>query len=374
MFVNNPRNAPVSGQNVGENWVQDRSVRDGRSVAIAVLDSGNTESWDAFVDAQPGASLYQSSGWRNVIARVFGHETYYLYAMGVDGKLLGVLPLVRLRSRLFGDYLVSVPYFNYGGALATDETTAQALMEHACELARNLGSQHVEFRDTAKRPGDWAVRTDKVILELELPGSADVLWTALGSKLRAQIKRPTKEGIQVVWGGAELLDDFYQVFARNMRDLGTPVYSVTFFAAILETFRNAASIAVARYQGIPVAAGFLLGYKQRLEIPWAASLRKYNVFGSNMLLYWEVLKKAIEDGYQVFDFGRSSIDSGTYRFKKQWGTRERPLFWHYWIRPGQAMPNLTPNNPRYRLAIRLWQRLPLPIANSIGPFVVKNLP
>jgi serine/alanine adding enzyme len=285
-----------------------------------------------------------------------------------------VLPLVRLKTRLFGDYLVSMPYFNYGGALTVNDAVTQSLMCEAGALAERLGARHVEFRDTREQPGSWPVRIDKVVMELRLPESADALWSALGSKLRAQIKRPTKENISARVGGAELLDDFYEVFARNMRDLGTPVYGRELFSSILTAFPQAAFIIVAYHEGRPVAAGFLLGHRERLEIPWAASLREYNPLGPNMLMYWEALKKGIADGYKVFDFGRSSVDSGTYRFKKQCGAVERPLRWHYWLPHGAALPNLTPNNAKYRLAIWLWQRLPLRITNRIGPMLVRGLP
>lgn len=339
---------------------------------VRLLEDGSSEQWDGFVRERDGASIYHLAAWRPLIRSMFGHETLYLYAEH-NRQVTGVLPLVRLRSRMFGDYLISMPYFNYGGALAADAAVASMLMRAAADLAHERGCSHVEFRDTEPRHG-WPVRTDKVGMELRLPGSIDALWEALGAKLRSQVKRPQKAGAEGASGGRELLPEFYGVFARNMRDLGTPVYALGFFDAILKAFPTQAQITVVRYRGEAVAAGFTLGFRGRLEIPWASANRDYNALSVNMLLYAEVLKRAIADGYTVFDFGRSSIDSGTYRFKKQWDATERQLYWHYALPPGRDVPRLTPNNPKYRLAIAMWQRLPLFVTNRLGPFIVKNLP
>ncbi len=341
-------------------------------VEIAPLGAESAAEWDAYVDRHPQSSLYHRSVWHGVIHEVFGHEVIRLAARDATG-LAGVLPLVRLRSRLFGDYMVSMPFFNYGGALARSAVIAQQLMSAAGAEACRVGCGHVEFRDTVAHEG-WKVRTDKVAMQLTLPETYEQLWAALGTKLRAQIRRPQKEGAEVLRGGAELLSRFYAVFARNMRDLGTPVYSRSFFETVLRALPDSASIMVVQHKRRPVAAGFLLGFRDRLEIPWASSLREYNPLGVNMLLYAEALKAAIESGYRVFDFGRSSVDSGTYRFKKQWGAAAQQLYWHYWLAEHREMPRLTPDNPKYRLAIAAWQRLPVCIANGLGPMIVKYLP
>lgn len=345
----------------------------GDALTLARLDRPARAACDEYVRAHPQASLYHLGSWADVIADVFGHECHSLYASDAHG-VRGVLPLIRLRSRLFGDYLVSMPYFNYGGALADDAIIAERLMQSAAAHAQTLGSTHIEFRDSVPRAAAWPVRTDKISMELALPDTGDALWKAMEPKLRAQIKRSGKEGATTVVGGAELLDDFYRVFARNMRDLGTPVYPKRFFARIAQAFPQNSFIVVVRYQAQPVAAGFLLGFNDKLEIPWASAVRDFNRLGVNMALYWEVLQQAIARGYKTFDFGRCSRDSGTYRFKKQWGAIERPLYWHYWLPAGAPMPGLTPHNPKYALAIRLWQRLPIAVANRLGPYIVKNLP
>jgi serine/alanine adding enzyme len=331
-------------------------------------------AWDEFVLSHPEGSIYHLAIWRDLITELFGHQTHYFCASRLTGEIVGILPLVRLKSRLFGDFLVSMPYFNYGGALGINTETEEALMQRASELAQELGCNHIEFRDTFERDARWTLRTDKVAMELALPPSVDQLWSDLGSNLRRKIKRPQKEGVQILHGNEELLPQFYRVFARNMRDLGTPVYPEAFFKSIIETFPNASSIIVLQLRRQPVAAIFLLGFKDRLEMPWVASVRKFNRLMINMLLYWEALRKGVGDGYEVFDFGRSTIDSGTYRFKGQWGARPKQLYWHYWSRDGKGLPGLTPDNPRYSAAIQIWRRLPLSLTNWLGPKIVKNLP
>ena len=344
------------------------------SVTIELSDPEKDSEWDDFVKACPGSSNSHLSGWRKVIGDVFGHQTYYLAARGESGDLQGVLPLVRQKSRLFGDHLISVPFLNYGGAVAVSKEVENGLMERASELALDLGVSHVEFRDVVERSGRWPVRTDKVCMLLELPNSPDDLWSAVGTKKRNKIRRPMKEGAEIVEGGMELLDDFYAVLMRNWRDLGTPLYAKSFFEFVLKAFPDSAFLLVLRLEGQPVAAGFFLGFRDHLEVPWSAAIRDYNRLSVNMALYWEGLRRAIEKGYTCFDFGRSSIDSGTYQFKRQWGAEPRQLYWHYWLSDGADIPRITPDNPKYKYAVKAWQKLPVFVARRIGPLISKNLP
>ncbi|MCK9529705.1 MAG: FemAB family PEP-CTERM system-associated protein [Gammaproteobacteria bacterium] len=332
------------------------------------------EELDGFVQGHARGSIYHLNGWRRLAAVLFGHEAFCLMARKETGELTGILPLVRLKSRLFGNYMVSMPYVNYGGALADDPRVEETLMCAAAELAGLKGCSHVEFRDTFPRGPEWALRTDKVAMVLALPETGRALWSAIGGKCRAQVRRPMREGADVLHGGRELLTEFYAVFARNMRDLGTPVYPRRFFAQVMDMMGEAASISVVRLGGRPVAAALLLRDRLRMEVPWASSLRASNALGTNMLLYWSLLERAVEAGCTEFDFGRSSVGSGTWRFKKQWGAEERQLYWHYWLAPGQSVPALNPANPRYGLAVAFWKRLPLPFANLLGPHIVKSLP
>lgn len=335
---------------------------------------GDAGRWDAFVAGAPGASIYHLHAWHGLIRGLFRHETAPLAAVDAGGAIRGVLPLVRLKSALFGNFAVSMPYFNYGGVLAADAGTRERLLAAAIERAQAWGCKHLELRSTSAGECALPTRTDKVCMELALPASEEALWKGFDAKLRAQIRRPTKEGASAVLGGAELLPEFYDVFARNMRDLGTPVYGRDFFERICADFAAHATLVVVRLGGRAIAAGFLLRWGDRVEIPWASSLREYNRTGANMLLYWESLRHAIARGARRFDFGRSTVDSGTFRFKRQWGAVPVQLHWYYWLRDSNELPNLSPANAKYRLAIGAWQRLPLPVTTWVGPRIVRNLP
>lgn len=341
---------------------------------VDTVDGRSAPDWDAFAGSHPDASTYHQYRWRDVVARAFGVESWYLMARDSAGAVGGILPLVQLKSLLFGNFLVSLPYFNYGGVLAASPGADAALLHAASRLAADLRVSHVELRETAPRPADWPVRTDKVAMVLGLAADADTQFAALGAKLRSQVRRPEREGASVKAGHLELLPDFYRVFARNMRDLGTPVYGVGFFRVMLEMLADDAEVVVVYVGGVAAAAGFLVHSRGVTEIPWASSLREWNRIGVNMLLYWSVLQQAIARGARQFDFGRSTVDAGTYRFKAQWGAQPRPLYWHYWLPPGGQLPGLNPANPRYALAIRAWQRLPVAIANRLGPPIVRRLP
>ena len=330
-------------------------------------------AWDEYVTAHADATHYHQSRWREIIDRQFRQRNYALTAWRGE-TICGVLPLVRLTSRLFGDFMVSMPYLNYGGVLADDAEARDALLEAAAALGRDTGVSHIELRHTAADMAGLPAREDKVAMILELPDSLDALGKAIGSKRRSQVRRPMREDPDIRVGGAELVPLFYTVFARNMRDLGTPVYSRRFYEAMCAAFPDDVRIVAITVGGEPAAAAFLIGHRERLEIPWASTVREFNRISINMLLYWEVLRYAIDAGYQQFDFGRSTVDAGTYRFKKQWGAEPLQLHWHYWLPDGGALPKMNPDNPKYRLAIRAWQKLPLSVANWLGPRIVRNLP
>jgi serine/alanine adding enzyme len=347
---------------------------DAARITVAAADENTRADWDAFVAASPTAELYHDYRWRSLIEAVFRHECRYLIARDATGRARGVLPLARLRSKLFGDFFVSLPFFNYGGILADCAAAEHALADAGAQLAAELGVTHVELRHRAHQSLEWPAREDKVTMLLDLPATEDALFKGFDSKLRAQIRRPQKAGATCRDGGAELIADFYAVFSRNMRDLGTPVYPRRLFAAILEAFPQQSRLFVVDLKGAPVAAGFVITHRGTMEIPWASSLREANRDGVNMLLYWSVLRHATLGGCRRFDFGRSSKDAGTYRFKEQWGAQPEQLRWHYWLASGGEPPQLNPHNPKYRMAIGLWKRLPLRAANFLGPLIVRNLP
>ena len=331
------------------------------------------EKWNNYVHSNPNTSIYYKHEWNNLIKNTFGHTGIYLYAEDKNNNIVGVLPLIHLKSRLFGSYLVSMPYFNHGGAIADHPDIEKALMTEADSYLKKLNCTHIEYRDDITRDG-YPVKTEKVNMILSLPGSTEELWGNFTSKLRSQIKRSERENIEISFGTFECIDDFYNVFSRNMRDLGTPVYSKSFFINILKTFPEQCKLIIVKHNKEAVSAAFLIGYNDTLEIPWASTIQKVNNLSINMVLYWNVLKYSVENKYRYFDFGRSSKNSGTYNFKKQWGANPKQLFWHYTLAEKEEMPALNPSNPKYALIIKIWKKLPILATKLIGPFIVKNLP
>ena len=331
-------------------------------------------AWDRFVITHPLASPYHLMALKGGVERASGHSSRYFCALDNQSRVIGVLPLVRMKSHLFGHFVTSMPYFNYGGILANNRETARRLYQAAGNWAAEQGALHIEMRHLEESGLGLPQRTDKVTFWMPLPDDPELLWSSFKPKVRAQIRRPQTLRPRVRFGGGELLDDFYPVFARNMRDLGTPVYGKGFFGAILDALGGMARLVVVYVAERPVGCAFLIGFRNRMEIPWASTLRETNASGINMWMYWKILEYAIGQGYGVFDFGRCSYDSGTYRFKQQWGATPVPLIWEYWLPPGATLPRLNPDNPKFRVLIAVWRRLPLWMTRLLGPAIVKNLP
>lgn len=331
------------------------------------------EEWDAYTHHHADARGPHLSAWKRVIEESFGHPCYYLAARE-NGRLRGILPLAHLRSKMFGSFLISLPYLNYGGILADDEETSHALFAHARDLAKQRKAAHLELRHVKALLAELATKEHKVSMILELPEKVETLWDGFKAKLRSQIRKPQKDGLTARFGREDELENFYRIFAVNMRDLGTPVYAMKFFKNILSAFPRQAYICTIYRERQPLASGFVFGFRGTLEIPWASSLRAYNALAPNMLLYWSVLEFAVQQGYRQFDFGRCTPNEGTYKFKEQWGAKPLALHWQYWLASGGAPPEINPHNPKYRLMIRTWQKLPVPLTRLIGPAIVKNIP
>jgi len=327
-----------------------------------------------------------------VIRDTYGHPFYGLIAenpeMGAGKGIRGVLPLVHVKSLLFGSTIVSMPFLNYGGLLANDEHTEKRLLEEAVKLGRDLQAKNIELRHS--HPISWTngqgvtaaggikipePMTHKVRMLLDLPESSAKLFESFKSKLRSQIRKPQKEGLVAVIGGTELLDDYYHVFSINMRDLGSPVHSKKLFGNILKEFGDHVRLGVVRYKDMPTAAGLIFCFRQTVEIIWASSLKAYNHVSPNMLLYWSFLEYVTDAGYKQFDFGRSTPNEGTFKFKEQWGAKPSTLFWYVHELRDQSGRQASANAYRYRQKVEdLWQSMPLFIANAIGPFIRKNIP
>lgn len=329
--------------------------------------------WDDYVSTHPHATVDHLWGWRSVFVRALGQEPLYLVAR-CGGTISGVLPLVRVRSLLFGRSVISLPFLNYGGVLADDDTTAEILIAAAGREARAFNAAFLELRHRDRHAPSLPCRQHKLAMQLMLPATVETLWTSLDRKVRNQVRKAQKESLVPEVGGVELLDEFYEIFAENMRDLGTPVYPRSLFTEVFRALPDRARVFVVRLHDEAVAAGICLSYRGVTLNPWASSRRAYRHLSSNMLLYWSMLERAILDGDRIFDFGRSSIGAGTHQFKLQWGASERALSWEYLMLTGDVPPDQGPSNPRLQAAIDFWRRLPIGMANVVGPLVARHLP
>ncbi len=332
--------------------------------------TGPGAEWDAFVRSAGDATVMHLHAWRAVMERAYGHRTFYLAAFE-GGELAGVLPLTLIRSPFLGASLVSMPFMDYGGVcLRPGGVAERPLVEAAQEVARQQRARLV-LRYLRKPTLDLPCSLEKVTTFLNLGGSEEELWRRLPSERRNRIRKGQKQGLSASFPGAEGLADFYGVFATNMRDLGSPVHSLAFFREVLGQLGDHARIVIVRYQGQPVGAGLMLLFAGMISMPWVSSLRRFFDRCPNQVLYWEAMRFGIGHGYRVLDLGRSSRGSGTFEAKRQWGGQPVQLYWHY--HPASAEP---PGEDVRRLgwAARLWRRLPVPMANTVGPWLRRALP
>jgi serine/alanine adding enzyme len=329
--------------------------------------------WDSFVRRQRGWTHFHLFGWKDIIERNFGHECIYLEDRDATGALGGVLPLVRLKSLLFGHFLVSMPFVNYGGPLGT-ATSVRRLTQRAVTLSADSGARLLELRSRVPLDLPLPVSHRKVTVVLDLPhGDPDVLWRRIPAKVRSQIRRPQKEGASARFGPDEV-GPFHDVFTRNMRDLGTPTLPRRLFETILDMFPGV-TVGCIYLSGKPVAAGYGFRWGDELEMTWASSIREFNRVAPNMLLYWSFMERAIMDGATLFNFGRCTPGGGTHRFKLQWGGRDDPLWWYRSSdRDGDVTTPTPESRGAYALGSRLWSHLPLAIANLLGPRIIRFIP
>lgn len=344
-----------------------------RTITAADL-AGQIGRLESYVLGKGPMPLSRHPGWLHVLARGLGYRVYCLEATDV-ADTVGILPLAHVQSLLFGRFLVSLPYLNYGGLIADNDSAARLLIDRAVELADRLDVRYLELRHewAWDHPSLGHQSTTKVHMRLPLARTGSAMWEQLPAKVRNQVRKGTKLGLEVDWGGEALLPEFYDVFNQNMRDLGTPVYGACLFREILRQFPDRAEICVIRHQSQAVAAGLLLHGWGTAEVPSASSLRRFNHTNANMLLYWCLLERAIQRGHELFDFGRCSIDSPTYRFKKQWGASRCPAEWQYYLRRG-GINDVKVSNSKYRSFIWAWKKLPAPLTRLIGPRIIRGIP
>lgn len=348
---------------------------------ISLFTSTDKIVWDDYVDNHPDAAPYCRFAWQEAVEQAYGHKPCYLAATE-RGVLKGILPLCIFRIPFSGSSFVSLPFCDVGDVFADNLEIKRSLLSEAIVLAKNANVKKVIVRSSQEDllknclPGYHSeVQKGKVRMLLELPGSSEQLWQSFKSKLRSQVKKAEKNGLSFRWGNIDDLDVFYYVFSRNMHNLGSPVHSKEWIKNVLVNYGENARMGLVFKDKEPVGCGINLYTKHTASIPWASTLREYNRLSPNMLLYWNFLKYAADNTQKVFDFGRSTLDEGTYRFKKQWGAEPESLFWfqiHLSEIPGEGEYEAKTSNDRAMLA-NIWARLPLSLVNFVGPRVRKYI-
>lgn len=342
------------------------------------------KKWDDYIEAHPNKTPHHRFEFLTIINKAFGHHCFGYVAQDKNGEIMGVVPMVQTQSYLFGNYATSIPFFNYGGILASCDEAEQSLLQAVKTFAIQNKLSSFQLRQTNEIVGtELSVRKDKSCMLLTLPQEMKQIGEGNAkkrAKLRSQaqlaLRKSDEMGASVhqLFGHRDLLNDYYEVFAHHMRDLGTPVYSKSFLETLLDVLDSNAILTVIYWRGKPVGCGFLIRCGDYMEIPWASTLREVNPFSVNTHMYWNILSHALSSGVKTFDFGRSSIGSGTYKFKKQWGAEPKQCYWYTWAPKAEDAPYLSPNNVKFNLAIKLWKKLPVWLTKIIGPPIFKNLP
>ena len=346
-------------------------VKAGGTVEVSVR--CDAPAWGEFFGAHDGAGVYHDPRWGQVMAEAYGNRPFYLTARRGE-RVVGAVQLIRQKSMLFGSHLCSTPYFDAAGIVADDEAARAALTEAAGRLAADEKVQWAELRQLEPLADDLPARTDKVTMWLPLPSGSEAMWKQLKTKVRTKVRRSQKNDLAVEAGGGELLGDFHGVYSRTMRDLGSPPHSKRFFRLIVEAFGDQVRLFSVRSEGRALAASLTLTDRHGFHVPWSGSDARFRKLGANRLLYWTMLAHAADAQCPRFDFGRSSKESGTYEFKKEWGAEPVPLWWHYLLPEGAEPPSLRPDSPKFRLMVACWRKLPLWAARAMGPRLIAKLP
>jgi FemAB-related protein (PEP-CTERM system-associated) len=337
---------------------------------VRLMQPGDETRWDHFVLACPEATFFHRAGWQSVIERAFGHRTWFLYAE-TDGRIEGVLCLAEIKSRLFGHSLSSLPFCVYGGIAACSEPARAALDCRAQELAAQLRVGHLEFRNLRPQHPDWVSKNLYVTFRKEILPDPEDNMLAIPRKQRAMVRKGIKAGLQ-----SSIDDDtgrFFTAYSSSVHRLGTPVFSKKYFRLLKETFGDDCDILTITNQDRIVSSVLTFYFRDEVLPYYGGGTGEAREVAGNDFMYWELMRRACVRGYRIFDFGRSKVGTGAFDFKKNWGFSPQPLYYEYQLHQAREIPDNNPMSAKYQRFIRLWQRLPLPVANGLGPYIVKNL-
>ncbi len=328
--------------------------------------------WESYVDNRPSCWHYHRIGWKEVIETAYGHQCRYLVARN-NGSVAGILPLAVIKSRLFGHSLTSLPFLDYSGLAADNSEARDALIARAVGMADKTRTGYLELRQIEPVTDQFRTDTHKVTLVLDLPADPEQLLNSLPSERRNRIRKARKSELSVEFHDRSMLTTFYRIWTENMRDLGSPAHSLKFFDTILRVFSDSAGVVLVKYHQKYIGAAICLYAKEMLTLPWVSSQRRYFELYPNNILYWEAMCFAIRQGCRRFDFGRSSVGSGTYTFKIRWGAKEVPLYWQFYTPGGGELSLPATENPKYRLALAVWKHLPVGLTRLVGPSIRKYI-
>jgi FemAB-related protein (PEP-CTERM system-associated) len=326
--------------------------------------------WDQFVEQHASGTFFHLSGWQRVLKRAFGHQSHYLIARAGD-KTVGVLPLVRIKSFLFGDALISTPFCVYGGPLAATGAVRTALEDAAAKLSLDLGVDYLEMRNRARARSDWPVKNLYFTFRRTLDPDPEKNMLAIPRKQRAEVRAGIKSGLIVDFDAR--LDRFYAIYSESVRNLGTPVFSRKYFEVLREEFAERCEIATIVHRQEPVTSLMTFWFRDEVLPYYGGGLAAARPLSAYDFMYWDLMRRACERGVRIFDFGRSKADTGPYRYKKHWGFEPEPLNYEYCLGKSGELPNLSPTNPKYGLFVRAWQRLPLGVSRWLGPKISRYL-
>lgn len=339
---------------------------------IRLATEADSQAWDRYVRNHPQGTVFYLFSWKRVITKTFGHKNFYFLAQGPGKEIRGILPLFEIKSLLFGQSLISVPFAELGGILATDEQVQQALLDQGTRLVRDRGAEYLELRNQEALPG---LPTKDLYFNFKreiLPEPEENLQ-AIPRKSRRMVRVGIKKGLQAEFGH-HLLDIFYDLLAMNYHRLGTPIFPKLLFLNFLREFKEKVDILIVRTDsGHPVAGVLSFYFKDQVIPYYAGSDFTFRNLAPNDFMYWKLMEKGCLDGYKWFDFGRSKVDTGSFSFKKHWGFEPRPLAYQYVLHKAREIPNISPANPKYQKKIEIWRRLPLRVTRVIGPFIAKYL-
>lgn len=340
---------------------------------IVQCDGTWQERWQDFVMRAPGASFYHRFEWQEINRACFGHRCAYLTAVDGD-RVVGVFPIVQVKSRLFGNIGCSLPFVNYGGPVGETSEVVAALLDAGREVANEWRVEYVEIRSRGYLGDELPAAEHKVSMTVDLDRDPETLWKAFKTDHRKDIRKGYKNGMTARLGGVELLDQFFAIFCESWRDLGTPVYSKSYFERILAAFGAAVRICVVYHGEEPAAAAFDGMHAGTGEGMWLGTRAKYRRSDAGYILYWELLKASCEQGLQRYHLGRSSVQSGGEVFKRKWNARPEQLYWHYLLRTRRGIPQLNVTNAKYQIAINAWRRLPIAVTQVVGPYIARSIP